>query len=140
MFYAGWFMQARTMALFGEAEKGDFHKAYYCKTLDQLLDCFGNPPLASRGLDYAIQALLYQCHLLFFRVREEGFSEQDYYNGIKVLKEQAVIPDIMAICMPGVGSGEIINAIVPICNIYHSILVISESDFFDYLTNYRLSI
>ncbi len=125
------------MALFGEAEKGEFHKAYYCKTLDQLLECFGHPPQESRGLDYAIQALLYHCPLLFFRVREEGFSEQDYYDGIKLLKDQDSIPDIMAICMPGVGSGEIINAVIPICAFYHSILVISESDFYDYLSSYK---
>ncbi len=125
-------MRAKTMALFGEAEKGEFQKAYYCKTLDQLLECFGNPPKASHGLDYAIQALLYQCPLLFFRVREEGFSEQDYFDGIRLLRAQEEIPDITAICLPGVGSCEIINAVVPICAFYHSILVISESDLYDY--------
>lgn len=129
-------MQAHTMALFGEAEKGEFHTPYYCKTLDQLMDCFGNPPHKSRGLDYAIQALLYSCHLIFFRVREEGFSEQDYYDGIKILKERLEILDIMAICMPGVGNADIISAIVPICEIYHSILVISECDFYDCFTTH----
>ena len=128
-------MQTKTMALFGEAEKGEFEKAYYCKNLDQLLECFGHPPRESHGLDYAIQALLYQCHLLFFRVREEGFSEQDYFHGIKLLKNQAVIPEIMAICMPGVGNGEILNAAVPICHLYHSILVISEADLYDYFSS-----
>ncbi len=128
-------MQTQTMALFGEAEKGDFHVPYYCESLDQLVDCFGNPPIESHGLDYAVKALLYSCHLIFFRVREEGFSEQDYYDGIKFLKESRGIRDITAICMPGVGSVEIINAVVPICEIYHSILVISESDFYDYFTS-----
>lgn len=126
-------MEVRTMALFGEAEKGEFHTAYHCKTLDQLVDCFGNPPQESRGLDYAVQALLYHCQLIFFRVREEGFSEQDYYNGMKILR-QRLIPDIAAIFMPGVGNSEIIGAVVPICAIYHSILVISEVDFYDYCT------
>jgi hypothetical protein len=128
-------MQMGTMVLFGEAEKGDFHTAYYCRNMAQLMECFGNPPHQSHGLDYAIQALLFRFHLLFFRVREEGFSEQDYFVGMKILMEQSAISDIMAICMPGVGDCHIINAVVPVCKTYHSILVISESDLYDYFTH-----
>ncbi len=130
-------MQLHTMALFGEAEKGEFHTPYLCKTLDQLVECFGNPPRESRGLDYAVQAVLYRCQLIFFRVQEEGFSEQDYYDGLKILKDQQAIPNIMAICMPGVGNFEIISAVIPICEIYHSILVVSEADFYDVFTTQR---
>jgi hypothetical protein len=130
-------METRTIALFGEAEKGDYKTAYLCRSLEELANSFGNPPVHSRGLDYAVQALLYRCQLLFIRVREEGFSEQDYFAGVHLLKIQEAIPSIMAICMPGVGNGEIINAVIPICQRYNSILVISEADLYDYITSYR---
>ncbi|MES2122361.1 MAG: hypothetical protein V4492_06245, partial [Chlamydiota bacterium] len=60
--------------LFGEAEKGDYCTPFVCKSLPQLADTFGNPPEESRGLMYAVQAILYERELIYFRVKEEGFS------------------------------------------------------------------
>lgn len=122
------------MALFGEAEKGDFHKGYLCENLTQLSENFGNPPHQSRGLFYAVQALLYQRKLIFFRVKEEGFSLQDYFRGFDVLKSQNATQGICAICMPGVGNGEIIEAVIPLCKNHHSLLIINEADFYDFMT------
>lgn len=127
-------MEEYTIALFGEAEKGDYQAAYFCDAVEQLLDIFGNAPKNSRGLHYAIQALLYHRNLIFFRVEEEGFSTQDYYYGVNLLKKQQAVPKISAICMPGVGSNEIIQAMLPLCAIYHSILITTEADLYDYLT------
>ncbi len=42
-------MSKFTIALFGEAEKGEFHAPYFCQTLEQLDDCFGNPPEAVKA-------------------------------------------------------------------------------------------
>lgn len=39
-----------TIALFGEAEKGQFEYPYYCENLDQLAEFLGHPPPESRGL------------------------------------------------------------------------------------------
>jgi hypothetical protein len=127
-------MDTHTVALFGEAEKGDYRTAYFCRTMAQLLDIFGNPPPNSCGLHYAVQALLYQRDLIFFRVREEGFSYQDYLLGLNELQKNETISELSAICLPGVGDVEIIEAIAPLCAIYHSILITNESDFYDYLT------
>ena len=127
-------MQSYTVALFGEAEKGDYRKPSLCKTVSQLLEVFGNPPLHSRGIYYAIQALLYHRSLLFFRVKEEGFSYEDYLLGLRLLQKQTLVTDINAVCLPGVGNSEIIGAMAPICELYHSLLIINESDFYDYLT------
>lgn len=127
-------MQAYTVALFGEAEKGDYRKPSLCRTVNQLLEVFGNPPLHSRGIYYAIQALLYRHSLLFFRVREEGFSYEDYLLGLRLLQRQTLVTAINAVCLPGVGNSEIIGAMVPVCELYHSLLIIDESDFYDYLT------
>lgn len=122
-----------TIALFGEAEKGEYHYPYFCNSLSQLVDYFGNPPEQSRGLFYAIQALLYQRQLLFFRVREEGFNLPDYLNGVSLIKNHQIEMDIAAFCLPGVGDSKILEVVTPLCQEYHSILITSEADFYDYL-------
>lgn len=124
-----------TIALFGEAEKGDFHYAYHVQSLPQLIDSVGNPPNESRGLAFAIQTILYHHDLLFFRVREEGFSIQDYIQGLKFLEMPDLQSPIHAICIPGVGDKEIIEPTISICKKLHSILITTESDFYDYLTS-----
>jgi len=126
-------MQNYTMVMFGEAERGEFRTAYYCKTLPELVQYLGNPPPESRGLHFAVQALLYERDLVFFRVKEEGFSSQDYFWGLHLLENQETISQIDAICIPGVGDAEIINALTPLCFIHHSILVLTEADLCDYL-------
>lgn len=127
-------MQNYTVALFGEAEKGEYRKPCLCHTAGQLLELFGNPPLHSRGIYYAIQALLYERSLLFFRVKEEGFSCDDYLQGLLMLRKQTFVAGIDAVCLPGVGDNGIIGAMTPICELYHSLLITNESDFYDYLT------
>lgn len=128
-----------TIALFGEAGRGEFRTAYYCKTLDQLCDFFGEPPSKEcKGLDFAVQALLFRRDVLFFRVHEEGFSTQDYLLGLNHLANKDLFPNIAAICLPGVGNSEIIQATDPICSIYQSFLILTEKDLYDYLT-YRNS-
>lgn len=127
-------MSILTMALFGEAEKGDYRIAYFCRSLVDLLDALGNPPPESKGLHYAIQALLYHRELIFYRVREEGFSYQDYLLGLNNLQKNSSSTHLSAICLPGVGDSEIIEAISPICAVHHSIVITNEADFYDYLT------
>lgn len=123
-----------TIAIFGEAERGEYRTAYFCQNLVQLDEYFGNPPPESSGLYYAVQALLFKRNLIFFRVPEEGFSTQDYLSGLTLLEHQQLIPQVHAICTPGVGDQEVIEALLPVCALYHSILITNESDFYDYLT------
>ena len=127
----------KTVALFGESEKGDFQTAYYCETLSQLEECLGHPPEDSRGLHYAVQALMYEMGLIFFRVKEEGFSTKDYLSGLSFLENKALVPELAAVCLPGVGDHKVIEASSPICQLHKSILVISEADLYDYLTAYQ---
>jgi hypothetical protein len=122
------------MFLFGEAEKGEFCTPRVCKSLPQLADTFGNPPQESQGILYGIQALLYRRELIFFRVEEEGFSVGDYMKGIKWLQQQDSMPELAAICMPGVGDVEILEATSPLCIVKKSCLIINEKDLYDYLT------
>lgn len=122
------------IAMFGEAEKGEYSTAYFCQTLAQLVDYLGNPPTDSRGLYYAIQALLYHHQLIFLRVQEEGFSLQDYLQGLHLLKSNDLLSKTTAIAIPGVGDTEIIEAVTPLCRAYHNILITTEADLYDYLT------
>lgn len=122
------------IALFGEAEKGAFQTAYYCENLYQLVEYLGNPPEESYGLHFAIQALHFGRPILFFRVQEEGFSFEDYLNGTRLLSTQNRVQDIAAIGIPGVGDTEIFQLLEPVRSRYHSILLTTESDLYDYLS------
>lgn len=126
-----------TIALFGEAERGEFRTAYFCQNLEQLDEFFGNPPPNSRGLFYAVQALLFKRNLIFFRVSEEGFSTQDYISGVNLLEQQKLNLHLDAICIPGVGDPQVLNVVQPLCSHYHSFIFSNEADFYDYLTSMR---
>ena len=58
-------MKSRCVALFGEAEKGEFGIPLICQSLPQLCDVLGNPPEESQGIFYAVQTLLYSKQVLF---------------------------------------------------------------------------
>lgn len=130
-------MKLYTIALFGEAERGEYKVPYFCQTMEQLLDNFGNPPKESRGIYYAIQALMYKRMLIFFRVKEEGFSYQEYLTGLHLLQKREIVPHLSAICLPGVGDQEIIQATNPICALHHTLLITNEADLYDYLTEVK---
>jgi hypothetical protein len=122
-----------TIAMFGEAEKGQFKKAHILSDLPQLVDQFGNPPPDSQGLFFAVQALLYQRELIFFRVEEEGFSEADYLYGLKYLEDPEKIKQVHALCLPGLGDAKILQASQIVCEKRKSFLIITPKDLFDYL-------
>lgn len=124
------------VALFGESQKGAFRTAYLCENITQLSEYVGEPPSAeSRGLSLAIQTLLFQHAVLFFRVREEGFSVEDYLCGLNLLEREAALPKISALCLPGVGSTDILELSTSVCMLHKSILMITERDLYDYLTS-----
>jgi hypothetical protein len=120
------------VTIFGEAEKGQYRVAHSLKELPQLIDLFGNPPEESQGLFFAIQALLFRRDLIYFRVEEEGFSTPDYYLGLKYLEKKT--NTIHALCLPGVGDPNILDASLAVCRVHKSFLITSQKDLYDYLT------
>lgn len=124
-----------TLALFGEAEKGTLHGGVHCRTLPQLIDIYGHPPPSSQGLVLAIQSLLYGRELIYFRVREEGYSLEDYFEAIKHLEKSDWVSKIAAFAIPGVGDEGVFRAILPLCNTHHSLIITTQSDLYDYLTS-----
>lgn len=125
---------ALTVAHFGEAQKGDYHIPYLCQNLTQLEGLLGHPPPSSRGLFFAVQSLLYERQVLFFRVSEEGFSMRDYLAGFQTLADIGAKEPIAAVCVPGVGSHEIYSALIELCETLKSIVIATEADLYDYLT------
>ena len=124
------------VALFGEAEKGQFHVPYLLREMPQLIDVLGNPPPESEGLFFAIQALLFQRELIYFRVESEGFDLVKYQHGIKLLEDREKVKMLHAICLPGVGDEKIIDATKRLCEIHNSILIATQKDLYDYLTSF----
>jgi hypothetical protein len=124
-----------TVFLFGEAEKGDFCKPHLCKSLPQLADTFGHPPMDTMGLTFAIQTLLFRKEIIFFRVKEEGFSLNEYRKGLRLLQVKEAIPSLSAIYVPGIGDHEMIAEVSEVCHIHKSLLVITEKDLYDFLTH-----
>ena len=127
-------MSRQKIALFGESERGEFQTAYFFRSVVQIADHLGNPPKNSLGLYYAIQALLLEKDLIFFRVEEEGFSIEDYMLGIRFLEQKKCVTSLDAICLPGVGNAKILKATEKLCKTYNSVLIMKEADLYDYLT------
>lgn len=127
-------MVKHAVFLFGEAERGEFCTPFICRSLPQLADTFGNPPPESLGLMYAVQALMFERELIYFRVKEEGFSLADYKRGIRLLEMKELFHSLTAICMPGVGDAEIIGDISSVCNLHRSVLITTARDFYDFMT------
>ncbi len=121
--------------LFGEAEKGQLRRPIPCRCLSELAETFGNPPAESQGLFYAIQALLFERRLIYFRVEEEGFSIEDYKRGLHMLRNREVQEYPSAICMPGMGDAYILEGGSERGFLFHRLLITTEKDFYDYLTN-----
>lgn len=128
-------MTCHKIALFGEAEKGEFHSLLFFSCLPLLAETLGHPPEGSFGLPFAIQTLLFKQDVIYVRVKEEGLSIRDYMQGLQLLKTTESIKRLSAICLPGVGDSEIIDQATDLCIKFHSILITTQGDFYDYLTS-----
>ncbi len=123
------------IALFGEAEKGLLDTVYFCRSLWELFDSLGEPPRDTHGLYFAVQTLLHGTAVIYFRVREEGVSSDDYVAGFRQLRDiSSSIITLQALFLPGVGSDTLIDEGVTLCHEKHSLLIVREADFYDYMT------
>ncbi len=123
------------VAIFGESEKGRFHFLYYFLNLPSLMDTLGNPPDESQGLHLAIQTLLFDHDLIYIRVKEEGFSKKEYQVGLELLNNSGKLDDLTAVCLPGVGSKELVSLSTRLCVEKRALLLTTQKDLFDYLTD-----
>ncbi|NGX39137.1 MAG: hypothetical protein KR126chlam1_00458 [Chlamydiae bacterium] len=123
--------------IFGESEKGELCTPTLFLTLAELAEKMGNPNPESKGINSAVQMLLSQYPIIFYRVREEGYSKEDYLRGVKLLYKESSSMNLSAICLPGVGDAEIINPLTPICKKNSLLMILSEEDLYDYLTGLK---
>lgn len=128
--------QLLTVALFGEAERGDFQLPIACDTLAMLYEYFGNPPFESQGLLAAIEGILLGRKVIYVRVHEEGFSEKDYFCGLEKIEEIMKKERVDALFLPGVGDEKIINTASLLIAAYRSVLLTTEKDLYDYITSF----
>jgi hypothetical protein len=124
----------KRIALFGESERGKAGVGYFCDSLPQLMDSLGNPPEESEGLHFAIQALMFDFGLIYFPVSEEGFSHEDYEEGLDFLQKKEILLQTKALCLPGVGDREIMDIVTALCHKHSNLLITNEGDLYDYLT------
>lgn len=127
------------IACFGASDKGDYAIPYPCHSLPELLDNVGHPLPGTLGIYYAIQALHYHQELIFIRVESEGYALHDYHLGLRRLLDRKTTEPLAAICIPGVGSEEIIEVMSDICLVRKSLLITTEADLYDYLTEKRVA-
>jgi len=132
-------MSCHKIALFGEAEKGEFCFPLAFSQLPILADTLGHPPDGSYGLHLAIRTLIFEKDILYVRVKEEGFSLQDYERGLYLLKQNHPSHPLSAICMPGVGHARIVDQALDLCRLHSAILITTEKDFYDYMTGFNAS-
>lgn len=125
----------QVVALFGESEKGAFKIPHSLRHLPHLFELLGNPPEESQGLFFAVQAILYNREILFFRVMDEGFSRPEYFQGLKLLEDRGKVKKIDALCLPGVGDPGIIAASQSVCELHRSFLIMTQKDLYDFLTS-----
>ncbi len=123
------------IALFGEAQKGDFSDLVTLHSLEKLHEVFGMPPGTTQGMWFSIQFLMQNEMIYFYRVKEEGFSSHCYHQGLNVLEKQILQYPLKAICMPGVGDRDIIDRATNLCKRRSIIFLCTQSDFYDYATN-----
>lgn len=118
------------LVVFGEAERGEWHTPLHITNRADLFSRFGHPPPETRGIQSAIEAILYGHTVIYLRVREEGFSTSDYMQGCDYL---ASAPSIKAACLPGVGSPDILARVRSVARI----ILTSQRDLFDYFTSLK---
>ncbi len=128
--YHGGPMDNSFIALFGEAERGQLDTLYFCPSLPVLFERLGEPPTDTQGLYFAVQTILYHFPVIFFRVREEGVSIQDYLFGFRLLRNL----NFAALFLPGASQSMLIDEGVHLCQETHSLLIVNESDFYDYMS------
>ena len=131
----GVFMLTPVIALFGQAAKGAYDTLYFCRTAADLFTNLGDPPEDTSGLYFAVKTLSYGMPVMYYRVREEGVSVHDYWVGFGLLKQaHTVVITLKALFLPGVASQELIDEGAKLCQDRHSFLIMSEPDFYDYIT------
>lgn len=122
------------VTIFGESEKGPLGTLLSIDSLPKLAESLGVPTDGSEGLHLAVQTLMSNKTVLFYRVTEEGSNIAEYARGLKLLQELEM-PTLVALALPGIGDPEIQHLAKALCKAKHSILIVNQRDFYDIMTS-----
>lgn|SRR3989338_4363988 len=125
-------MEKRVISIFGESEKGEYEKFYPIADLAEAFEILGSPPKETEALQFSLQILGASQPILFFRVKEEGFSFDSYAKGIELLKVNSGPFTIQALFMPGLSDPNLIEKAREACEKHQAVLLITDKDFQDY--------
>lgn len=117
-----------SVAVFGQASKGETSNVYTINSHQELFCKIGDAPEGSKGIQYALEALDYGRRVYFIPVREEGCNSAEYYVALPRLFNLG----IDAVYIPGGGSFRLIEDLLQKLK---AVILISESDAYDYLTS-----
>lgn len=119
--------------IFGESEKGVLCRPTLCNTIVDLFQNFGHPPEGANGLFCATQTVLMKKPCVFFRVKEEGYSLDDYLKGLDILKNDWKGVTLQGIGIFGCSDKDVIEKTERLCLQRRSLILINQSDLFDIL-------
>jgi hypothetical protein len=127
-------MNQKTILIFGESKGGDFQKPLLFRTLPELSQSLGEPAKNSSGIHLAVQALLCNQNVLYYKISEEGSNPDQYLLGFKHLEKYPPEIPISATLLPGVSSPEILTLANHFISHTNSLLLFTEKDLYDLLT------
>ncbi len=127
-------MKQNTIVIFGESKGGDFQKPLLFNTLPELSQALGEPTQNSSGIHLAVQALLLNQRVLYYKVSEEGFNPDQYLLGFKLIEKYPPEKSISAALLPGVSSSEILTLAKEFSAHTGLLLLFTEKDLYDLLT------
>ncbi len=127
-------MTNRTILIFGESQKGELQKFLFLKTLPDLAEALGEPTETGLGIHMAIQAMLFNQSVLFYKVKEEGFNIDHYLMGFKLLEKEFTSILLTAIALPGASSPPILEIADSLCKLHKSLILFNEKDLYDFMT------
>ena len=130
-------MAKRTILIFGESKEGQFQKLLFINSLPKLATILGEPTETGIGVHIAIQAMLYNLEVLFYKVKEEGSDEDAYLQGFRLIEKEAPSLILGAIALPGASTPKILEIANSLCDLHNSLILSNERDLYDYITRNR---
>lgn len=120
--------------VFGEASRGVWGQMSSCSELLDLYQIYGEPTEGSLGLYWAIQALLKGKECLYWRVRQESLSLEDYHLGLNQLSSLS-LETWEGLFLPNMSESSVIEHAAAYCRQKQKLLLMDPLDLQDWLLN-----
>lgn len=123
------------IAIFGEAEIGSFKSLITLNSIPELTDKLGRPTKKGIGIHMAIQAILYDREILYYRIpNEEEPSCKEYLHGLNLLGRSTFINPLVAIALPAVNHRDILYRAKHLCHHCKILFLPNERDLYNFIS------